>query len=276
MTAFLSDLKADLLDRRMLPLLALAAAALLAAIAYVAFGSSKESGPAGTGAHAAVAAQHPSLNVTLVRPESAVAETTSGAYAQHHGPSRDPFAPLPASQASQATGSSASGSSSSSSASAGASSSGGGGSSSSSSGSSTSSSGSSSSSGAESRSSSQGNAAPKKKQQPRVDALFGETQPGVIAPVGSLKRYEGLKLGASLPSSAVQLFVYEGVQKRAAEFKLAGEAILRGEGVCAPSEFDCEKVLLKAGQHEQAQYLPSGSETPVTYELRVVSINGAG
>src|SRR6185437_3655715 len=101
MSALLNSVRADLLDRRMRPFLALAVAALVAALLYALLGG-------GGGATAPVlpetgspsAAVGPSgIAVTAANSSGAAAEV-SGAFKQHGGSARNPFAPLPGSSSS--------------------------------------------------------------------------------------------------------------------------------------------------------------------------------
>ncbi|HEX3520441.1 MAG TPA: hypothetical protein VHT29_15530, partial [Solirubrobacteraceae bacterium] len=122
MTDFLNALKADLLDRRLLPLVALAVVACVGAIGYaVLSGGSSASTPAGAPgvATAPVAA---GISATQTTPEKALAEVTSGT-GQRRGTAHNPFTLLPeaaaaaaaakkASTASSTSGTSAAGTSS--------------------------------------------------------------------------------------------------------------------------------------------------------------------
>jgi len=106
-----------------------------------------------------------------------------------------------------------------------------------------------------------------------VDALFGEVPAGAkTSPAPAT--YDNVRLLTPLPSSKVPLLVFRGVKAstKSATFSAAGEAILSGDGVCEPNPYHCETISLKAGQVEQVQYLPPGSQTVLSYELRIVSI----
>ena len=86
MTEFLNSLKADLLDRRLLPLLALAGALLVAAVAYAVLGGgSSSSRPTGLAPKSAVPAGI-SVTESKANPAESVAETTSGASVQRPRP----------------------------------------------------------------------------------------------------------------------------------------------------------------------------------------------
>jgi hypothetical protein len=267
MTEFLASVKADLLDRRLLPLVALVVLALAGTIAYVALGGgSSASMPAGPSASAPVA---PPSGIAVSQPsaEKAVAEMTGGASEQHGGSARNPFAPLPQPKAKKASSSS----SSSASKSTGSSSGSGGGSSSSGSG------GSSGSSGKGGGSSQPAHEAPAKPTKPKtvyhVAVLFGKPPAGSSTPGEGLTPYENLRLLAPLPSAKQSLIVFRGVTSggKSATFTLVSEAILHGSAACVPSASQCASIALDSGQTEQLEYLsPSGQ--PETYELKVVSI----
>lgn len=254
MSSFLQSVKADLLDRRLLPLVALVAAALVAAIAYAAFGggSSTATPPAPIPSTRATAAT--GLTVTSSTSETAVAETTDGTSLQHHGAARNPFTPLPEKKAKAAATSTAATSAGSTS---------------------SSSSGSSSSKGS-------GEAAPAKPTKPTTPAkpttvyhvavLFGVSPSTTAGQATELTPYENLKLLTPLPEKQA-LIVFRGVTAggKSATFTVVGEAILRGDATCLPSASQCQEIDLKVGQDEQLEYLPPEGAA-VIYELRIVSI----
>jgi hypothetical protein len=267
MTGFLNSVKADLLDRRILPLVVLVIAALVGALAFVVLGggSGKTTPPAAISA--AAVASPPGLAVSQPSPEKAVAEVTAGGSTQHHGTSRNPFTPLPSAKAKTATASTTtSGSSTSGSPSSAAS--GSGSSSPSSSGSTT------------TTPSTPATPAPTKPAVPtkpktvyRVAVLFGALATGTTSASTQLTPYEDLKLLTPLPSGAQALVVFRGVTAggKSATFTIVGEAILHGDGACLPSASQCEAIDLQPGQAEQLEYLPLAGQA-VTYELKVVSI----
>src|SRR5262249_59120240 len=95
---FLDAVKADLLDRRLLPIVAVVGAGLAAALAYAALGGGGSGGATGKPPLSAPLA--PGSAVIAVSPAQpsagrAVAEITSGASQQRRGSSRNPFTPLP-------------------------------------------------------------------------------------------------------------------------------------------------------------------------------------
>jgi hypothetical protein len=258
MSEFLSSVKADLVDRRLLPLVVLVVLALVGAVAYVVIGGGSSTttptaavstGPAGAGAPSGLA-------VSQITPEKAVAETTGGVSEQRQGEVHNPFTPLPEPKIKTATVAQSASSSTA--------------------GSSSSSSGSGSSQGS-------GGAAPTEPSKPSTPAkpktvyhvavLFGLIPAGTTALAAQLTPYESLKLLAPLPSASQPLIVYRGVTVggKSATFTLIGEAILHGEAKCLPSTAQCEAIDLKPAQTEQLEYVSSTGE-PLTYELRVVSI----
>ncbi len=272
MSAFFNSLKSDLLDRRLMPVLALLGAALLGAIVYAVLASGSSTGSPAASAPATAPKAAAGIAVSAVTAtKTPVAETTSGSSEQTGGSSRNPFTPLPgvkaassSKSASAGSESSTSGSSSSSSAASGEA------------GSSTGSEGSSS----ETNSSSQnGGAKPQEKKAAKpgrsykVSVLFGTAPAGTPALTAGLTSYEDLKRQEPLPSAAQPLIVFRGVIAggKSATFTLVGEAILRGSAVCLPSASQCQAIDLKAGQTEELEYVPLGG-TAVTYELHVVKI----
>jgi hypothetical protein len=262
MTDFLHSLKADLLDRRFLPVLALVGVALIAALAYAILGgsSSTSSTPpapsaAATGAGRAAGAvvavtQAPAVN-------QAVSETTSGAH-HHASAPRNPFAPLPGANKSTSTSSSnaAKGSSSAS-------------------GKSTPSSG-----GTTPATTPKATTTPVKTRYYihfHVSAAFGvvpPAAPGAPPQPAQLKTYADMPLGEPLPDKANPQLVYLGVVLRTgkeAVFAITGEPILHGSAVCKPSPSQCQGIELRAGQSERLEVADSSGQT-VTYELKLLSI----
>lgn len=266
MNEFLSNVKADLTDRRLIPLVAVTVVALVAAVAWAVLsgGSSSSSSSSSTSIHAVVLPAGPvggsGLVASTISPEKAVAETASGFAAQRHGSARNPFTPLPGS-ASASTAKTASASTASTS---------------SSTSSSSSSSSSSKASGSETSSSTP--AKPSKPATPKTvyktAVLFGVLPAGTPPANAQLSAFPALKLSTPLPNASQPLVVYRGVTKgttASATFSLVGEAILHGQGSCLPEPQNCQAIDLRPGQAEQLEYTPP-SGTTVVYELRVVSI----
>jgi len=265
MTELLNNVKADLLDRRLLPIIALVGVALLAALAYVVLGGGSTeatSTPASAGASTSV----PNAGGLVVSQSQAdasapTAETTNGSSAQHGGPARNPFTPLPTPKIASLSATTVSKSPATAAA-----------------GSSTASTG--SGAAASPPSSKEPTPAAPPKPAPskpatvyHVAVLFGVLPAGTSPANAQLTPYENLRLLAPLPSSKQALVVFRGVTaaSKSATFTLVSEAILHGSAICLPTASQCQEIDLKAGQSEQLEYLNSSGET-VTYELRVVSI----
>jgi hypothetical protein len=264
MTDFLTSVKADLLDRRMRPLVAVVAVGLVAAIAYAILGGgSGASSTVPTTSGPSVAASGLAAHQSTT--EKAVTEMT-GAPSKQGGAAHNPFAPLPQAKvkvtaASPSTGTSSSSASASPSASAPAKSS-------------PSSTGGSTPTPAPSKPTT-----PSKPVQPakpkavyHVAVLFG-VLPDSTTP---LTPYEDLKLLTPLPSAAQALVIFRGVTAggKSATFTVVGEVILHGQGACLPSATQCEAIDLQPGAAEQLEYLEPSGQT-VVYELKVVSIASA-
>jgi hypothetical protein len=261
MSDFLSSIKADLLDRRLLPLVALVALALVAAIAYTVFGG----GSSATTPTAAVSTgpitASSGIAVSQSTPEKAVAETTGGLSQQRRGASRNPFVPLPEAKSKTETTTTSTAASSS-----------------------TGSGSSSPASGSESQSS--GGSSPTTPSKPSTPAkpktvyhvavLFGELPAGATPATAQLTPYENVKLLTPLPTAEQPLIVFRGVTVggKSATFTLVGEAILHGPGACLPSATQCEAIDLKSGQIEQLEYISATGQL-IVYELRIVSIVSA-
>jgi hypothetical protein len=287
-SGFFNSLKADLLDRRLLPIVIVVGAGLAAALAYAALG--------GGGSGGATAQPPPStplapgsavIAVTPVQPSAgrAVAETTSGASQQRRGTSRNPFTPLPGA-ASTGTSTSSTGTSASTSASiskistssSGVSGSTGSGSSPTVASSVSTSSGS-ANSGSEHGATSHTSPTPKPVQPAKpqtlysVTAAFGAARPGALQSGVELAQYASLKRQQALPSAKQPRIVFRGVGAggKSATFTLVGEALLRGAAACVPSPSQCLAISLKPGQTEELEFLaPDG--TVASYQLQVLSI----
>ncbi len=260
MTEFLSSLKADLLDRRLMPLVALVVVALAGAIAYAALsGGTSTATPAPVASAGSPATASPGLATSQNTPEKAVSEMTAGTVVQRRGTAHNPFTPLPEPKAKTAATTSASSSSA---------------------GSSSSGAASGSSSTGSSKSSEPTPAKPSKPSKPKtvyhVAVLFGAIPGPGTAPTAQLTPYENLKLLTPLPSASQPLVVFRGVTAggKSATFTLVGEAILHGPGACLPSAAQCEAIDMSIGQSEQLEYLtPTG--LTVIYELNIVSITSS-
>jgi hypothetical protein len=271
MTEFLRSVKSDLLSGRMLPLFAVFAVALVVAVGYAFTGGSSSSAPkvsasVPAGGSARGAASSVAVSVAAANPEQAVSETPGGVRYQSHGPTRDPFVPLPTPKT--ATSSSSKSSKSSGTPSSGKSSSGSGGSSSTGKG-------------------SGGNSAPApvpakpskpaKPQNPyTVAVLFGvpSSTPGQTT---TLAPYPSLRLQQPLPSKQDTRILFERVTStgKGAIFKLVVPPILHGTGICLPSTSECQTIDLEVGKSEELEYIEASGQS-VIYELKVVSITKNG
>lgn len=270
MNDFLSSVKADLLDRRMLPILALVGAALLAALAYAQLGGgSSTSPPSSTGSPAPAIAPASGIAVSPVPTSTGqpVAETTSGS-AHRAGATRNPFAPLLGAKAAQAASTASSGSTTSSSSS----------STSSSTTTTAPESGGGSSSGGATPTPETKKPAAKEKSQTvyHVVVRFGTAPAGTPPLTAQLTTYDHLKRQQPLPDSKQPLIVFRGVIAggKSATFTLVGEAILRGVAVCLPSASQCQAINLRPGQTEELEYIPLGGSA-ITYQLQIVSITSS-
>jgi hypothetical protein len=257
MTEFLNSLKADLLDRRLLPLVALVAVGLVAAIAYVALDSgSSTSTPPPSPSTASVTP--PGLTVTKLAPEKAVAETVAGVSHQRSGRSRNPFKPLPEVKEKSSKAKLPASSSSS-----------------------TSTPSSPSSPPSSSGESGQAPVKPSTPAKPttvyHAAVLFGLV-PAPNTPEAELQLtpYENLSLLEPLPSPSEPLIIFRGVTSggQAATFTVVSEAILQGQGKCLPSESQCEAIELKPGQAESLEYDTATGQVQV-YDLHLVSITSS-
>jgi hypothetical protein len=270
MSDFFTTLRADLTDRRLLPIVALVAVCLVAALAYAVLGGS--SGAAAPSASSApVATPSSGIAVTGATPGNAVAETTDGFKEQTSGTARNPFAALPgaatATKAAAATGTAASStapatSSPSSTGSEGTSSS-------------PSSGGASPETGGSGKSPSGETKKKSNKAKTVYDVAieFGTLPPGITPETAQLTPFTKLKLQTPLPSAELPLLIFRGVtaKGKSATFSVVGEAILSGTGSCLPSSTQCEAVDVKPGATEQLSYLAPDGQTTI-FELRVLTI----
>lgn len=270
MTDFLKSLKADLTDRRLLPIVALVLVLLGGAVAYAALsgGSSSSSPATATVTPSTSAAGGLAVLQTQGSPNQAIAETTNGATVQRHGVVHNPFALLPSAlkEAAAAAAKSAASSASSSSSSSAASGSKSG----------------ISAAGGESKSTPTSSSKPSAPAKPKtiyqVAVQFGPLPAGVLPANAELHSYLALSKPTPLPSSKDKLIEFLGVtvsgSSKSATFLLSGEVILHGEGACLPSATQCRMIDLKAGKSEQLEYLSESGQVTV-YVLRVVSIESS-
>lgn len=283
MNELLQSVKADLLSRRLLPVLVLLCVGLLAALGYVALGGKEK---AKLPAPVAAAPLPSGLPVTIAPPNAtaAASETPAGLRYQTHDSRRNPFQPLPGAvnttsasgnSATTASGSSGTSSSSTSNSTTGS----GNGSSSGSSGGSNGSSGSGTATTPKPKPPAK-KTSPKKPTdfKPRPDLLFDVSVLFGPAPASpeqqpALTPFEELKLYEPLPAAKTPLLVYIGVTKvgEKAAFALVVPPILRGPAVCVPSQSQCQAIALGAGQSEELEYVKTSGEV-VAFELKVVKV----
>jgi hypothetical protein len=261
---FLRSIRSDLLNPRILPLLAVLLLGLVGAVAYIVVGGASSTPPPTPVA----AITSPSSSQTGVavsqapaNPNEAVSETTSGVKYQHQGASHNPFKPLVVAKTASSTSAATTPKVSSSPApkvssppSTGSSQSGG---------------------------TSSGGTKPKSKPKPKqpqtvytVNVLFGEVPESATAATSpELKSYAGLKRLEPLPSASNSLIVNTGVSSggKAAIFTLVHEAILSGAAACLPSASQCEMLDMAPGTTEQLNFLAASGQT-VFYQLKVLSI----
>lgn len=262
----LESIKADLLSRRLLPMLVALSIALAAAVVYAATGAGSTSVPAPSSTTPTSPGGSPAsavpLSVAPANPHEAVAETPSGARFQRKAPERDPFTPLVSAAAAKA-------------ASGGTSTSTKGGRSSSGAGAKTG--GSSPGSGATGGSTTgtgttpapatkpAAKVAPKPKhvgltpkQSYRV-ALSLTSQGGNLDAIESLQRLSGL------PSEQQPLLLYLGVLEGGhdALFVVQPGTVVSGPGGCTPGPTDCEILSLAPNQIESLAVSAGGGASNV-------------
>jgi len=269
MIELLQSIRADLLSRRLLPFVVLAALALIGAVAFTVTGGGASSSPTSLANVPSVPVTGAStlpVAVASANPNEAVSETPGGVRYQSQGPTRDPFVPLPSPPASKSESAATAGSPASSGNTGGSSSSGG-----------SAASGSSGGSGGGQKVPAPAPApAPKKQSKPQlgydVSVLFGPAsatpgQPATLAP------YQSLKLGQPFPSKQDVRITFERVTANGsgAVFKLLAPPILHGTGACLPSNSECQAIDLEAGHSEELEYVEANGQV-VVYELQVVSI----
>lgn len=277
MNEMLKSLKADLLSRRMLPLLILAAVALLGAAGYAVAGGSSAPPPAPSSTVAAAPpVEGPSVSAAPANPHAALAETTSGGSFQHTGHMRNPFAPLPGSESEEAS-SASTGSTGATSTTTGSNGSSG----STSAGEEPSSSGQSATSGEGSTGTGstggEASGAGSTGSLPSASTIYDVSVKLVKLdesgkPTGSPQRFSGVQRLTPLPSRKRPMVAFYGVAANGeAVFVLLTPAILHGPASCLPSPANCEGIALKQGEGEELQYLTSADKV-IAYRLKVTKI----
>jgi hypothetical protein len=266
MSDFLGSLKADLTDRRLLPLVALVGAMLIAAIAYAALGGGGSSAaPSPTPGPVPGPVGGLAVSQAQAGSNQAVAETTGGATDQRRGLARDPFAKLPGELATTAKTTTVR------TATATASTAG--------SGSGTAAPSTASSGGSSKPTETHTAPAPPKPAPAKPKQLFTVAlELGPLTPTPQLQPYVGLTKATPLPSAKHKIVEYIGVtvssHGKSATFALGGEVILHGSATCLPSPTQCNLIDLKEGHSEQLEVVgPTGALE--AWELKVVSIASA-
>lgn len=260
---FFTSLKDDLLSRRLLPAVIVLGVVLVAAVAYAVLGGrSSTSTVAVSASSGSTVVAGVAVSQAPANPNQPISETTNGTSKQHGGSARNPFTPLPGSEKSPSSSTKSSAASPSSSTP-------------SSSGTTPSSSG-----GTTPTTPKETTPAPPKKvyvhfhvtaQLGVVPAVAEGTQPQPA----QLKTYKDMALDEQLPDKANPQLIYLGVVLRTGKdvlFGLTGEAILHGSATCQPSATQCQAIELQVGQSETLEVVEANG-TPVTYELKLVSID---
>jgi hypothetical protein len=249
---FLNSLKADLLDRRMLPLLIALSLAMAGAVAYAVLGGGSTPAQSLAANPPAAGAVGIAVNQAPTNPAKATAETVVGTAQQRGGFAHNPFTPLPTPAVKAAAAPATSKTSSSST----------------------------STSSTKSTSPTSESTTPVKPSPPakpmtlyHVEVLFGVVPTGAPALSTQLTAHENLKLLTPLPSKKQAVAVFRGVTAggKSATFTLVGEVIIRGNATCLPSTTQCEVIDLKPGQYEQLEVLQANGQA-ITYELHLVTI----
>ncbi len=99
----------------------------------------------------------------------------------------------------------------------------------------------------------------------RVTVQFGQS--------GNLKTYKNIEKLTPLPSEDNPLFVYTGIGEngKSATFLISTEAAPNGDGRCKPDAANCQTLALSAGETEFFD-VPSGTGGMTQYELRVIAV----
>ncbi len=253
MSELLKSLRSDLLDRRVLPIVALLGLALAGALAYAVLSGASSAKPvAAAGPVTPPTPRGATLAVAQApaNPNAAVSETTEGGRYRHREGSHDPFTPLPSlrtrtTRTAAKSASAAPSSERSTPASSG---------------------------GAGTTPSTPAPApAPKLKTVHHivetVSVLFGPapTTPGQLS---QLTPYATVKQGEPLPSADNPVLVFKslGSDNKSALFTFAREVIPKGPATCKPSASQCESILLPLGGAEELSILEPSGQT-VVYEL---------
>jgi hypothetical protein len=274
---YLDALKADLVDRRMLPVLLTLGVLLVAAVVYVVVGGGEK---AQTPIFATAPTSSPSgatgISITPVAKGTtgAVAEVTSGESLQHSGPTRDPLQAPPGSKrsstaASAVKGSSAPGKTSGSSSPAATSPA-------AAPKTTTATTTSATTTATSTSATAVAPSAPATPASPyAVDVEFGEVPAGTTTAVAGLAAHLGLTRITAFPSAADDLVALTAISDRgkAARFVFVKPMIPTGVAKCIPSPSQCEAVDLKPGQVEELEYLPSGGGPAIFFQIHLLGIS---
>jgi hypothetical protein len=260
LTEFLDAVRADLFDRRMVPVPLVIAVLLLGSIGYVVLGGGETAAtpvasitPAATPA-APTGTTGIAVSQVSAGSTGAVSEVTSGESLQHTGPTRDPLAAPP----SKAPTKSASGASAVSGSSAPSSTPGSG----------------AATTPATPPATAPSATTPKTKAAHNVNVLFGIVPAGTTTLATDLTPYANLHTVTPFPSSAENLIelVAVSASSHSARFRFIEPMIPTGVAKCIPSPTQCEAIDLKAGSYEQLEYAPPSGGPTVLYQLELASI----
>lgn len=101
----------------------------------------------------------------------------------------------------------------------------------------------------------------------RVSLQFGQA--------GALKTFANVEKFTPLPSESNPLLVFNGISAdgKSATFLVSSDATPSGEGICDPDPANCETLSLRAGQTTFFD-VPSGTGGITQYELKILVVKG--
>ena len=101
----------------------------------------------------------------------------------------------------------------------------------------------------------------------RVSVKFGQA--------GALKTFTNVAKFTPLPSESNPLLVFNGISEdgKSATFLVSSDATPSGEGVCDPDPANCQTLSLRAGETTFFD-VPSGTGGITQYELKVLVVKG--
>lgn len=124
--------------------------------------------------------------------------------------------------------------------------------------------------GSPSPASSGGGVTPSKAPKPvtakrRVSVQFGQA--------GALKTYANVQKFTPLPSESNPLLIFNGISKdgKSATFQISSDATPSGQGICDPDPENCQTLSLRAGEITYFD-VPSGTGGITQYELKVLVV----